>query len=215
MEAKEKRKNKMGKKENDSPLRSFFRKTEKIELVLGGLCLAILFLVVLIGIASRLLNINAAWYEETTRVFFLWMMWIGVGTGFNHSESSRVTVLVKKLPNGLKKVCYVLYYVVCFAIFAIIIWYGFRSAMQQAKMGEMGSALRIPMWIVGIAVPIGGIFGFIGTLNTLLFENWRLKTSADEIEMEELAAETKKQIAEEEAREEAREHEGQNGGSHS
>ena len=70
-------------------------------------------------------------------------------------------------------------------------------------MGETGSALRIPMWIVGIAVPIGGIFGFIGTLNTLFFENWRLKTSAEEIEMEELAAQTKKQIEEEIAEEEA------------
>ena len=76
--------------------------------------------------------------------------------------------------------------------------------MQQARMGEMGSALRIPMWLVGIAVPIGGIFGFIGTLNTLLFENWRLRTTADELEMEEIAAQTKKQIAEENAAEEAR-----------
>ena len=72
-------------------------------------------------------------------------------------------------------------------------------------MGEMGSALRIPMWLVGIAVPIGGIFGFIGTLNTLLFESWRLKTTAEELEMEEIAEQTKKQIAEEEAAEKARE----------
>ena len=193
----------MDKKNNNSPLRRFFGAAEKIELALGGLCLATLFVVVLIGIASRLMNVNAAWYEETTRVFFLWMMWIGVGAGFNHSESSRVTVLVKKLPEPCKKICYVLYYVFNLALFAIIIWFGFRSAMQQAKMGEMGSALRIPMWIVGIAVPIGGIFGFIGTLNTMFFENWRLKTSAEEIEMEELAAQTKKQLAEELAEEEA------------
>ena len=193
----------MDKNNNNSPLRRFFGAAEKIELALGGLCLATLFVVVLIGICSRLMDVNAAWYEETTRVFFLWMMWIGVGAGFNHSESSRVTVLVKKLPEPCKKVCYVLYYVFCLALFGIIIWYGFRSALQQAKMGEMGSALRIPMWIVGIAVPIGGIFGFIGTLNTLFFENWRLKTSAEEIEMEELAAQTKKQLAEELAEEEA------------
>ena len=193
----------MDKKNNNSPLRRFFGAAEKIELALGGLCLATLFVVVLIGIASRLMNVNAAWYEETTRVFFLWMMWIGVGAGFNHSESSRVTVLVKKLPEPCKKICYVLYYVFNLALFAIIIWFGFRSAMQQAKMGEMGSALRIPMWIVGIAVPIGGIFGFIGTLNTMFFENWRLKTSAEEIEMEELAAQTKKQLEEELAEEEA------------
>ncbi len=193
----------MDKNNSNSPLRRFFGAAEKIELALGGLCLATLFVVVLIGIASRLMNVNAAWYEETTRVFFLWMMWIGVGAGFNHSESSRVTVLVKKLPEPCKKVCYVLYYVFNIALFAIIIWFGFRSALQQAKMGEMGSALRIPMWIVGIAVPVGGIFGLIGTLNTLFFENWRLKTSAEEIEMEELAAQTKKQLAEDLAEEEA------------
>ena len=193
----------MDKKENISPVRKFFGAAEKIELALGGICLATLFVVVLIGIGSRLMSLNAAWYEETTRVFFLWMMWIGVGAGFNHSESSRVTVLVKALPSFVQKICFVLYYVMCFALFAIIIWFGFRAAMQQAQMGETGSALRIPMWIVGIAVPIGGIFGFIGTLNTLFFENWRLKTSAEEIEMEELAAQTKKQIEEEIAEEEA------------
>ena len=168
----------MDKNNNNSPLRRFFGAAEKIELALGGLCLATLFVVVLIGIASRLMNVNAAWYEETTRVFFLWMMWIGVGAGFNHSESSRVTVLVKKLPEPCKKICYVLYYVFNLALFAIIIWFGFRSA-------------------------IGGIFGFIGTLNTMFFENWRLKTSAEEIEMEELAAQTKKQLEEELAEEEA------------
>ena len=193
----------MDKKENNSPIRKIFGAAEKIELALGGICLATLFVVVLIGIGSRLMSLNAAWYEETTRVFFLWMMWIGVGAGFNHSESSRVTVLVKALPSFVQKICFVLYYVMCFALFAIIIWFGFRAAMQQAQMGETGSALRIPMWIVGIAVPIGGIFGFIGTLNTLFFENWRLKTSAEEIEMEELAAQTKKQIEEEIAEEEA------------
>ena len=184
---------------SNSPLRRFFGIAEKIELALGGICLATLFVVVLIGIASRLANINAAWYEETTRVFFLWMMWIGVGAGFNHSESSRVTVLVKALPELIQKLCFVLYYVFCFILFGIIIWFGFRAAIQQANMGEMGSALRIPMWIVGIAVPVGGIFGFIGTLNTLLFENWRLKTTAEELEMEEIAAQTKAQIAAEEA----------------
>ncbi len=193
----------MDKKENNSPIRKFFGAAEKIELALGGICLATLFVVVLIGIGSRLMSVNAAWYEETTRVFFLWMMWIGVGAGFNHSESSRVTVLVKALPSFVQKICFVLYYVMCFSLFAIIIWFGFRAAMQQAQMGETGSALRIPMWIVGISVPIGGIFGLIGTLNTLLFENWRLKTSAEEIEMEELAAQTKKQIEEEIAEEEA------------
>ena len=97
-------------KNSESPIRKFFAAAEKIELAIGGFCLATLFVVVLIGIVSRLLNMNAAWYEETTRVFFLWMMWVGVGAGFNHSESSRVTFVVNKFPEFGQKICHVLYY---------------------------------------------------------------------------------------------------------
>ena len=167
---------------------------EKIEMAIGGICLAALFIVVLIGIGSRLLNINTAWYEEATRVFFLWMMWVGVGVGFNHSESSRVTVLVNKLPEVLQKICHALYYILDLVMFAVLIGFGFRLAIQQFNMNEMGSALRIPMWIVGICVPVGSIFGFLGVLNTMFFEGWRLKTTAEQLEADELAAKTRAEI---------------------
>lgn len=181
----------------NSPLKSFFGIAEKIELALGGICLAALFVVVLIGIGSRLAGVNAAWYEETTRVFFLWMMWIGVGAGFNHSESSRVTVLVNKFPEIVQKLCHALYYILNLLMFAVLIYFGVRLAIQQHNMGEMGSALRIPMWIVGICVPTGSIFGFIGVLNTMFFEGWRLKTTAEQLEADELAAKTRAEIEKE------------------
>ena len=179
---------------SNSPLRKIFGAAEKIEMALGGFSLAALFVVVLIGIGSRLMGVNAAWYEETTRVFFLWMMWIGVGAGFNHSESSRVTVLVNKLPEILQKVCHALYYILNLVLFTVLIVFGFRLAIQQFNMNEMGSALRIPMWIVGVCVPVGSIFGFIGVLNTMFFERWRLKTTAEQLEADELAAKTRAEI---------------------
>ena len=179
---------------SNSPLRKFFGMAEKIEMALGGICLAALFIVVIIGVFSRILNINTAWYEETTRVFFLWMMWVGVGTGFNHSESSRVTVLVNLLPEILQKICHALYYILNLVMFAVLIGFGVRLAIQQFTMNEMGSALHIPMWIVGICVPVGSVFGFIGVLNTLFFEGWRLKTTAEQLEADELAAKTRAEI---------------------
>ena len=160
----------MDKQRKVTPLSKVFDHMEKVELIIGGICLAALFVVVMIGIISRICNIPAAWYEETTRVFFLWMMWVGVGAGFNHSESSRVTVFVNMMPEIVQKLCHALYYILNLIMFGILIVYGFRLAVQQFNMGEMGSALRIPMWIVGICVPIGSIFGFLGVLNTLFFE---------------------------------------------
>ena len=179
---------------SNSPLRKFFGMAEKIEMALGGICLAALFIVVIIGVFSRILNINPAWYEETTRVFFLWMMWVGVGAGFNHSESSRVTVLANLLPEILQKICHALYYILNLVMFAVLIGFGVRLAIQQFTMNEMGSALHIPMWIVGICVPVGSVFGFIGVLNTLFFESWRLKTTAEQLEADELAAKTRAEI---------------------
>ena len=179
---------------SNSPLRKFFGMAEKIEMALGGFCLAALFIVVIIGVFSRILNINTAWYEETTRVFFLWMMWVGVGAGFNHSESSRVTVLANLLPEILQKICHALYYILNLVMFAVLIGFGVRLAIQQFTMNEMGSALHIPMWIVGICVPVGSVFGFIGVLNTLFFESWRLKTTAEQLEADELAAKTRAEI---------------------
>ena len=179
---------------SNSPLRKFFGMAEKIEMALGGICLAALFIVVIIGVFSRILNINTAWYEETTRVFFLWMMWVGVGTGFNHSESSRVTVLANLLLEILQKICHALYYILNLVMFTVLIGFGVRLAIQQFTMNEMGSALHIPMWIVGICVPVGSVFGFIGVLNTLFFEGWRLKTTAEQLEADELAAKTRAEI---------------------
>ena len=173
----------MDKVRKESPLSRIFDKMEKAELIVGGISLAALFIVVMIGIISRLINIPAAWYEETTRVFFLWMMWVGVGSGFNHS---------------VQKICHALYYVLNLLMFAVLIVFGFRLAMQQFSMGEMGSALRIPMWIVGICVPIGSIFGFLGVINTMLFEPWRLQTTAEQLEADELAAKAREEFSEEE-----------------
>ena len=110
-------------------------------MALGGICLAALFIVVIIGVFSRILNINTAWYEETTRVFFLWMMWVGVGVGFNHSESSRVTVLVNLFPEFLQKVCHALYYILNLVMFAVLIVFGIRLApLCASPCGSSASA---------------------------------------------------------------------------
>jgi TRAP-type C4-dicarboxylate transport system permease small subunit len=49
-----------------------------------------------------------------------------------------------------------------------MIVYGFQLMMQQVNMNEMGSALMIPMWIIGASVPVSGILCVIGLLESLI-----------------------------------------------
>ena len=61
-----------------SPLSKFFDVVDKLEDILCGGTLVCLLLVVLLQVGGRLMGVTLTWTEETTRFFFLWMMFLAV-----------------------------------------------------------------------------------------------------------------------------------------
>lgn len=151
-----------------SPLSKFFDVVDMLESILCGGTLVCLLVVVLLQVSSRLLGMRLTWTEETTRFFFLWMMFLAVASGFNRAESSRVVVLVRLLPRPLQKVCTALYYVVTLGFFAFMVYYGIQLTMQKFAFNEMATAIAIPMGFIMICVPLCGALGFIGTIQSFL-----------------------------------------------
>lgn len=151
-----------------SRLSKFFDVIDMAESVLCGGTLVCLLVVVLLQVGSRLLGFRLTWTEETTRFFFLWMMFLAVAAGFNKAESSRVAVLVNVLPRPLQKVCTVLYYVVTLAFFGFMVKYGIDLTMQKFAFHEMATAVAIPMGAIMICVPLCGALGIIGTIQSFL-----------------------------------------------
>ena len=138
-----------------SPLSKFFDVVDKLEDILCGGTLVCLLLVVLLQVGGRLVGVTLTWTEETTRFFFLWMMFLAVAAGFNRAESSRVVILVNMLPRPMQKVCTVLYYVV-------------TLTMQKFAFNEMATAVAVPMGAIMICVPLCGFLGIIGTIQSFL-----------------------------------------------
>ena len=151
-----------------SPLSKFFDVVDMLENILCGGTLICLLFVVLLQVGSRLMGLNLSWTEETTRFFFLWMMFMAVAAGFNRAESSRVVILVNLFPRPLQKLCTLLYYVVTLGFFAFMVYYGFQLTMQKFAFKEMATAIAIPMGYIMVCVPISGILGIIGTIQSLL-----------------------------------------------
>lgn len=123
---------------------------------------------IMIQIIGRIIGHPSPWTEETSRYLFLWMMFVALAAGFNQAESSRVTLLIEKGPNWLKKFSEVLYAVVVVGFFGFMIVYGWQVVQQQIMMNEMGTALKIPMSIIGICQPVAGVLGIIGVLQSFL-----------------------------------------------
>lgn len=151
-----------------SPLSKFFDVVDMLENILCGGTLVCLLFVVLLQVGSRLVGLNLSWTEETTRFFFLWMMFMAVAAGFNRAESSRVVILVDLFPRPLQKLCTVLYYVVTLGFFAFMVYYGFQLTMQKFAFKEMATAIAVPMGFIMICVPLCGVLGIIGTIQSFL-----------------------------------------------
>ena len=96
------------------------------------------------------------------------MMFVALAAGCNKCESSRVTLFLQMGPKWLKKFSEILYFVIVIAFFVVMLVYGWEVVQQQIEWEEMGTALLIPMWIIGICQPIGAVLGIIGTCQNFL-----------------------------------------------
>lgn len=151
-----------------SKFAGFFDVVNKIEDVIMAILVVGMIATIIIQIVGRIVGHPFPWTEETSRYFFLWMMFVALASGFNACESSRVTILLQYGPNWLKKFSEVLYFVVVEGFFLFMFVFGMQVVMQQITMNEMGTAILIPMWIIGICQPIGAVMGFIGTIQSFL-----------------------------------------------
>lgn len=158
----------MGKLKDNKGLKMFFKIVDTIFENLLFITLGGLFLIVLIQIGGRIVGTPAPWTEEGTRYLFLWMMFIALAYGFRYSESARVSILVDKLPKSLKKVSGVIYLVSTIGFFLFIACYGVVLVNQQIQMDEMGAAIFIPMYFIGLTVPVSGVLGIIATIQCLI-----------------------------------------------
>ncbi|OXS74200.1 TRAP transporter small permease [Domibacillus enclensis] len=147
----------------------FFSILNKITDVAAATLAAAICLVVVLQIIGREIGTPAPWTEEVTRFLFLWLVFLGIGIGFRQAESARVTILLKYAPVTVKKIGVVIYAVASIAFFAYMMIYGIEMISQQISMGETSAVLLLPMWIIGMCLPLSALIGIINVVQSLLY----------------------------------------------
>lgn len=151
-----------------SVISKVFGCVNKVENVILAIMVVGMLVTILLQIIGRVIGHPFPWTEETSRYLFLWMMFVALASGFNQAESSRVTLLLQVGAKWLKKFSEILYAVIVVAFFGFMIIWGIEVVRQQIMMKEMGTALAIPMWVIGICQPIAGVLGIIGVAESFL-----------------------------------------------
>ena len=132
----------------------------------GAACGGIL-VVVLVQVAGRLVGHPLPWTEEATRFLFVWMVFLGLAAGFRTVESARVVVFIAMarrlsgtLPCRSMSALSVLFFV-------LMGWTGITLVRQQIMMNEKAATLAIPMWVIGLVMPISSVIAILAIVESL------------------------------------------------
>lgn len=160
-------------------LKKFFKVFNKIEDIILILLVIGMLTTILIQIVGRVVGKPIPWTEEVSRYLFLWMMFIALASGFNRVESSRVVMFVENLPKSLKIIVPIIYGFFVTLIFIFMIVYGGEVVKQQITLNEMGTAIKLPMYLVGLCQPVAGVLGLIGVFQSFIEYPEKIKLVED------------------------------------
>lgn len=127
---------------------------KNFERVVGGVCLAVVVILIFIGVAMRLLfNAGLPWQEELSRVLFVLVIYVGASYGARRNEHLRVTLLHNLLPEGWRRWLDAINDLAWIAFNILVVWYSAKSLFGPmssfvAYSAYLGMDLRIPFAIV-------------------------------------------------------------------
>ena len=107
-------------------------------------------------IVLRWFNAATVWAEEFSRYVMLYQVWVGASYAVHEDAHIRITALIGKLSGGRRRGMD-LVVLTLWLLFAL--WLTVEGCVLVGKiaaMGQVSSAMRIPMTIPYASVPIGG-----------------------------------------------------------
>lgn len=133
----------------------------------AGLACAGVLVVVLIQVAGRLLGHPLPWTEEAVRFLFIWMVFLGLAAGFRTVESARVVVFLIMWRKVLQRLAVPIYVASSVLFFALMGWTGITLVRQQIMMNETAATVPIPMWVIGLVMPVTAIIAILAIADLL------------------------------------------------
>jgi TRAP-type C4-dicarboxylate transport system permease small subunit len=135
------------------------RFAEGLTAVLEYLTMACIALMAILVIAQVILryafNDPLTWSEETARIVFIYLTFIGIGAAYGRRRHMFIDALVIELPAALKRVVEFSVVGLATAFLLTLIVLTFRSITELYRMDVTTPALEYPMAFVYLVIPLG------------------------------------------------------------
>ena len=111
--------------------------------------------VIFLQIVTRAMGASLPWSEELARYIMAYAVFIGASIAAKEGAHIGIIALVYALPQPYKKIMKVLAMFIAFIFSALLVYLSLIILQFLITLGQVSPAMRIPMWTVYAALPLG------------------------------------------------------------
>jgi TRAP-type C4-dicarboxylate transport system permease small subunit len=145
----------------------FIKYLERLQLTVGGLCLTIFFITILVQITSRHTGISLIWTEEVATYSFIWAVFMGAAVMVNRREHFNFDYILKKLKGESRIYLRIVNDLILMGFNIALFYYGVM-VVESFWNYNWASLPMMKMGYVWISLPIMSLTMFIYSLAHLL-----------------------------------------------
>ena len=134
---------------------------DKLCSVLIVVMLGLMVIITGAQIICRIWFTALSWSDEVTRYLLIWSTFLGASVVYRHSGHISVTIVQDAVPPRLSKVLRVAVHVICFVLFAVLLYFSCTYCM---KLNKTATTLPIKMKYIYLCVPISMVILMVHSL---------------------------------------------------
>jgi C4-dicarboxylate transporter DctQ subunit len=139
-----------------------------VENVVASAALAAAAVIAIVAVVLRyVFNVLIFWSEEAVIYLVLLSVFVGAVITLRHNEHVRVDLLPLLVRGRAELAVQVLATVLTLLYLAVIGGYGWLLLFEPASRDTVTPALKLPLWVVYFALPLGFTLMFLRTLEVL------------------------------------------------
>lgn len=142
---------------NNLKLYSIVKKIELITELVAAFLTFFSAVIILLGVILRnIFKTSPSWISELPTYAFTWAVFLALMSAFSSGPQLGLDLIVRMCSVQFQKVIYYFSALVMLVISIILIWLGSVLTIQQFLTDAVSNtALRFPLWMVSLALPVG------------------------------------------------------------
>lgn len=131
------------------------------EAFIGFLIMGVTGLLFVNVILRYVFSANLSWAEELIRFGIIWVTFIGSSICFQKGIHVGIDVLIDALPGIKKTILQLIINILSLLLMVFLVKYGFDLVIFSAERGQIAPALKIKIYWVYLAIPVGAVLSIL------------------------------------------------------